>query len=78
MKSRGESLSRTKRSDTWRQPREAERVPPFSASEDCPREQMIAEAAYFHAERRGFAPANEMSDWLRAEVDIEGLARDRS
>lgn len=39
----------------------------------CPREQMIAEAAYFHAERRGFAPGNEMSDWLQAEADMEGL-----
>ena len=36
-----------------------------------PREQMIAEAAYFHAERRGFAPGNELSDWLQAEVDVE-------
>lgn len=78
MKSRGESVSKTKRSDTWRQPREADRIPPFSASEACPREQMIAEAAYFHAERRGFAPANEMTDWLQAEVDVEPVLRNRS
>jgi hypothetical protein len=39
---------------------------------------MIAEAAYFHAERRGFAPDNEMSDWLQAEVDVEALLRNRS
>lgn len=37
----------------------------------CPREQMIAEAAYYRAEQRGFAPGDEMSDWLLAEVDIE-------
>ncbi len=78
MKTRGESASKSKRSDTWRQPREAGMAPPSSASEACPREQMIAEAAYFHAERRGFAPANEMSDWLQAEVDIEALVRNRS
>ncbi len=78
MKSRGESVSKTKRSDAGRHPREAARVPPSSASEACPREQMIAEAAYFHAERRGFAPTNEMSDWLQAEVDIEALVRNRS
>ena len=78
MKSRGESVSKSKRSDTRRQAPEAAKVPPFSASEACPREQMIAEAAYFHAERRGFAPANEMSDWLQAEVDIEALVRNRS
>lgn len=78
MKSRGGSTSKTKRSDAGRQPREAESAPPSAGSEDCPREQMIAEAAYFHAERRGFAPANEMSDWLQAEVDVEALLRNRS
>jgi hypothetical protein len=36
---------------------------------------MVAEAAYFHAERRGFAPGNEVEDWLRAEAEIERLLR---
>lgn len=40
---------------------------------DYPREQMIAEAAYFRAERRGFEPGNEISDWLEAEADVEHL-----
>jgi len=31
----------------------------------------IAEAAYFHAERRGFAPGHELEDWLAAEKEIE-------
>lgn len=48
-----------------------------SSSDDCPREQMIAEAAYFRAEQRGFAPGNEMSDWLEAESDVEHLLSDR-
>lgn len=78
MKSRGESVSKTKRGDTGRQAREAEMASPSSASEDCPREQMIAEAAYFHAERRGFVPADEMSDWLQTEVDVEALLRNRT
>lgn len=39
---------------------------------DGARERMIAEAAYFHAERRGFIPGNEVSDWLRAEAEFEG------
>ena len=43
-----------------------------AAASDCPREQMIAEAAYYRAEQRGFAPGNEMSDWLQAEADVEG------
>lgn len=48
-----------------------------SANDACPREQMIAEAAYFRAQRRGFAPGNEMSDWLEAEADVEGLLGSR-
>ncbi len=36
---------------------------------------MIAEAAYYHAERRGFAPGNETQDWLRAEAEIDALLR---
>lgn len=46
-----------------------------SANSDCPREQMIAEAAYFHAERRGFEPENDLADWLKAESDVESLLR---
>ena len=46
-----------------------------SGNYECPREQMIAEAAYFRAEQRGFAPGNEMSDWLQAEADMESVLR---
>ena len=35
------------------------------------RERLIAEAAYFRAERRGFAPGGDMQDWLEAEAEIE-------
>ena len=37
------------------------------------REYMIAEAAYYRAERRGFAAGNEMEDWLQAETEIDSL-----
>jgi len=37
------------------------------------REYMISEAAYYRAERRGFAPGNEMEDWLQAETEIDSL-----
>ena len=37
------------------------------------REIMIAEAAYYIAERRGFEPGAEMDDWLEAEVAIDEL-----
>ncbi|MEO5702603.1 MAG: DUF2934 domain-containing protein [Gammaproteobacteria bacterium] len=33
--------------------------------------QMIAEAAYYHAEARGFAGGHEMDDWLEAEAEID-------
>jgi hypothetical protein len=32
---------------------------------------MTAEAAYYRAERRGFAPGRELDDWLAAETEIE-------
>lgn len=35
------------------------------------REHMIAEAAYYRAEKRGFAAGDSMRDWLDAEVEID-------
>jgi hypothetical protein len=37
------------------------------------RRQMIAEAAYLRAERRGFAPGGELEDWLAAEAEVDAL-----
>ena len=34
-------------------------------------EEIVAVAAYYRAERRGFAPGNEMEDWLQAEADCQ-------
>jgi hypothetical protein len=34
---------------------------------------MIAEAAYFKSERRGFLPGNEIADWLEAEREVEAI-----
>ena len=34
------------------------------------RHEMIAEAAYYCAERRGFAPGHELEDWMQAEAQI--------
>lgn len=31
---------------------------------------MIAEAAYYRAERRGFGPGDSVRDWLEAEAEI--------
>ncbi len=35
------------------------------------RQRMIAEAAYFQAERRGFSPGCELEDWLAAETQVD-------
>jgi hypothetical protein len=35
------------------------------------RQLMIAEAAYYCAERRGFAPGGELQDWLEAEAQLK-------
>lgn len=43
---------------------------------EAERERMIAEAAYYRAEKRGFAPGAELDDWLAAEREIEALARE--
>ena len=37
------------------------------------RHAMIAEAAYYCAQRRGFAPGHELEDWLQAEAEICSL-----
>jgi DUF2934 family protein len=35
---------------------------------------LIAERAYFKAERRGFAPGFELDDWLAAEREVKSIA----
>jgi hypothetical protein len=35
------------------------------------RSKRIREAAYFKAEKRGFAPGHELDDWLEAEQEID-------
>lgn len=42
-------------------------IPSYSDS----REARIAEAAYWRAERRGFAPGGELEDWLQAEREVD-------
>jgi hypothetical protein len=34
------------------------------------RRRLIAETAYFIAERRGFAAGSELEDWLEAEAEV--------
>ena len=39
------------------------------------RSRMIAEAAYYRAEARGFADGYELEDWLEAEAEIDRTLR---
>ena len=39
--------------------------------EEC--REMIAECAYFKAEKRGFVPGHELDDWLAAERETNTL-----
>ena len=46
---------------------EAQAGPALSAQE---RQRLIALAAYFRAEKRGFAPGCELQDWVEAEAEV--------
>ncbi len=56
-----------------RQASESSEPDSVSGNGGIPREQMISGAAYSRAEQRGFAPGNEISDWLDAEGDVERM-----
>ena len=43
------------------------------ARDSAQRHAMIAEAAYFRAERRHFEPGHELEDWLQAEAEISRI-----
>ncbi|MCX7149008.1 MAG: DUF2934 domain-containing protein [Rhodocyclales bacterium] len=73
MKTGTASVSKSKDNGSSRQALASGEPLSSSTSDDCPREQMIAEAAYFRAQQRGFEPGNEMSDWLQAEADVETM-----
>ena len=44
---------------------------PFTGPEQ--RAAMIAESAYYRAEKRGFDPGHETEDWLAAEAEVDAL-----
>jgi hypothetical protein len=37
------------------------------------RSQMIAEAAYYRAEQRGFSPEDQNRDWFEAEAEVDAM-----
>ena len=42
---------------------------------DADRQAMVAMAAYFRAQKRGFAPGYEVEDWVAAEAEISELTK---
>jgi len=47
---------------------------PVSADE---RRRMIAETAYFRADKRGFADGDALGDWLAAEKQVDAMLPQR-
>jgi len=45
-----------------------------AAADPAERHRLVAEAAYFRAEKRGFVPGHEEMDWLEAEKDFDVAA----
>jgi len=54
-------------------PRAKARTDVATSLSPAERLRMIEMAAYFRAERRGFAPGHEYEDWLAAEAEIAAL-----
>lgn len=54
-----------------KKPRAARRRKNAETDGSDERRQRIAEAAYYKAERRGFAPGGEEEDWLEAEHEVD-------
>jgi len=50
-------------------------MPPVTQPGERGRQSMIAESAYYRAEKRGFASGKELEDWLAAENEINALTR---
>lgn len=44
-----------------------------AAARDTERRAMIADAAYYRAQKRGFEPGLELEDWLAAETEIANV-----
>ena len=45
-------------------------APEVERAPEAERSGWVAVAAYYHAERRGFAPGYELDDWLAAEAEL--------
>lgn len=60
----------TPKAKTGKSMAQAPSQPVLSAQE---RDKLVAQAAYFRAEKRGFAPGYELQDWVEAEAEVKRL-----
>ena len=63
----------TKKSSTPRRRKNTHTDQSINASKELDRQEMIATAAYYRAEKRGFSgnAADTLQDWLEAEMEID-------
>lgn len=66
----GAFIKKTK-SSSRRQENASKKSNPSFGNEGSQRNHMLAVAAYYLAKQRGFAPDNEISDWLKAEAELD-------
>jgi hypothetical protein len=59
-----------KRTEAASKEQAAAAVPAYSGED---RYRMIAEAAYYRAESRGFEGGSDLDDWLAAEMEIDQI-----
>jgi hypothetical protein len=59
------------RNSAKRQENASKKSAPAFGNEGSQRDHMLAVAAYYLAKQRGFAPDNEISDWLQAEAELD-------
>ena len=55
-----------------RQPTSVQRAAPMESGNPEETRRQIAEAAYYRAKQRGFAPGRELEDWIEAESEVMG------
>jgi len=65
--------TKSPRATASRQPRKPSAKKSGARSAAPERQRMIEEAAYFRAEKRGFAGQQAMDDWLNAEAEIDRM-----
>lgn len=65
------------KSDVPAKPAPAKTATAKAALSPAERMKMIAEAAYYLAQKRGFSGGNELSDWVAAEKQVDALLTKR-